>query len=254
MNAPLSVTQLAPSLHARILALEPAAELLAELDGISKVQHKELFLSGFRYGRDEAAALAGAEPAALHSLLAAIHRDGGQYTTEHGLEASVAAAMRRVPEMLALDEGWQPMGTAPKDGDSVLLLIEGGEHPLQDENPSVSIGAFGVHGGPEEDPTWDFAGWSWQQDCYCRGTGTPIGWMPMTPALVRAEGKWMPKAPTDEMIDRGGRGIAFETQGFGGALRLENYSSDGIQRENRARARAAYDQMFAAAPMQGQKS
>lgn len=77
---------------------------------------------------------------------------------------------------------WLPMSTAPLNGDAVLLLIEDGEHPLQDESPSVTIGSYGVEGGPEEDPTWNFAGWSWHHDCYCRGSGTPIGWMPLPTA------------------------------------------------------------------------
>jgi hypothetical protein len=77
---------------------------------------------------------------------------------------------------------WLPMATAPKDGTACLLLIEGGEHPLEDESPSVSIGSYGVEGGPQDDPTWHFAGWSWHQDCYCRGSGTPVGWMPLPAA------------------------------------------------------------------------
>jgi len=81
-------------------------------------------------------------------------------------------------------DAWLPIATAPRDGTSILLLIEGGELPLQDDSLSVSIGAYGVHGGPEEDPTWDFAGWSWHQDCYCRGDGKPAGWMPLPPVTA----------------------------------------------------------------------
>jgi len=54
----------------------------------------------------------------------------------------------------------------------LLLLIEGGDLPLQDDTLWTSIGSYGVEGGPEDDPTWNFAGWSWQQDCYTRGDGT----------------------------------------------------------------------------------
>lgn len=58
----------------------------------------------------------------------------------------------------------------------------------------------------------------------------------------------MPAVPTDRMVDYGGRGIAYETQGFGGALNTIHYSSPEIEAENRMRARAAYEQMVAAAP------
>lgn len=71
------------------------------------------------------------------------------------------------------------MAEAPTDGQSVLLLVQDVDHPLQDENPSMTIGSYGVEGGPIDDPTWNFAGWSWHHDCYCRGSGTPIGWMPL---------------------------------------------------------------------------
>jgi len=63
----------------------------------------------------------------------------------------------------------------------LLLLIEGGDLPLQDDTLWTSIGSYGVEGGPEDDPTWNFAGWSWQQDCYTRGDGTVIGWLPLPP-------------------------------------------------------------------------
>lgn len=74
---------------------------------------------------------------------------------------------------------WLDMHTAPTDGTAILLLIEDGEHPLQDDGPNVTIGSYGVEGGPEIDPTWHFAGWCWHQDDYCRGSGVPVGWMPL---------------------------------------------------------------------------
>ena len=80
-------------------------------------------------------------------------------------------------------ELWRPMNSAPTDGTLVNLLIEGGEHALEDESMHRSVGSFVVEGGAEEDPTWNFAGWCWHQDCYCRGTGTPVGWLPL-PAIT----------------------------------------------------------------------
>lgn len=75
--------------------------------------------------------------------------------------------------------GWQPIETAPKDGTSVLLLIGDADHALHDDTYAVSIGSYGVEGGPEYDPTWNFAGWCWTHDHYTRGEGTPTHWMPL---------------------------------------------------------------------------
>lgn len=80
--------------------------------------------------------------------------------------------------------GWRTIESAPLDGTEVLLLIEHPEHPLHDDSPSVSIGAYGVHGGREADPTWCFAGWDWCHDVYTRGGGTPTHWMPLPGGAV----------------------------------------------------------------------
>ena len=55
----------------------------------------------------------------------------------------------------------------------------------------------------------------------------------------------VPREPTPEMIDRGGREIAFKTQHFGGARTLAHYSSLAVEAENRARAEYAYRAMIA---------
>jgi hypothetical protein len=88
---------------------------------------------------------------------------------------------------------WRPMATAPTDGECVLLLIDNPDHPLEDENPAISLGSYGVFGGPEEDPHWCFAGWDWSFDSYRRGEGTPIGWMPLPSRLApNTEGQRAP--------------------------------------------------------------
>ncbi len=76
---------------------------------------------------------------------------------------------------------WQPIESAPKDGTSVLLLIDPQDsaHSLHDDSFVVSIGSYGVEGGAEVDPTWCFAGWSWSHDEYVRGKGTPTHWQPL---------------------------------------------------------------------------
>lgn len=81
---------------------------------------------------------------------------------------------------------WQPIETAPKDGTILLLQVEDAEHPFEDESVTITIGSFGVEGGPDADPTWHFAGWSWHHDCYCRGSGTPTYWM-LPPERVQSK-------------------------------------------------------------------
>ena len=74
---------------------------------------------------------------------------------------------------------WRPIETAPKDGSSVLLLVEDSDYPLEDERATATIGAYGTEGGTEFDQTWNFAGWDWCQDRYVRVNGTPTHWMPL---------------------------------------------------------------------------
>jgi hypothetical protein len=74
---------------------------------------------------------------------------------------------------------WQPIETAPKDGTIVRLLVNFTEHPLEDDNekPIATIG--GNCGDNTGEDQWQFAGWSWDQDCFTEGEGEVVGWMPM---------------------------------------------------------------------------
>ena len=87
-------------------------------------------------------------------------------------------------ERVVVTERWRPMETAPKDGTIVRLLVDySGEdacHPLEDAQITHTIG------GCTDDHTglcegWKFAGWSWEQDCFCEGRGKSIGWLPLSP-------------------------------------------------------------------------
>jgi hypothetical protein len=64
--------------------------------------------------------------------------------------------------------------------------------------------------------------------------------------LARAAIRAM-REPTEEMVDMGGRGIARDTQYFGGAMTLARYSSHQVEAENRLRADAAWAAMIDAA-------
>lgn len=75
---------------------------------------------------------------------------------------------------------WLPMETAPKDGSMLRLLVAFEDHATDDSaEPSPTIG-FNNLGNTGEDG-WQFAGWSWQQDCFTDGVGEPIGWLPLLP-------------------------------------------------------------------------
>lgn len=70
------------------------------------------------------------------------------------------------------------MAQAPRNGTLLLLLIipdENRDHPLEDTaNPSLSIGHNNFDN--DGDDVWQFAGWSWEQDCYTEGRGKPGAW------------------------------------------------------------------------------
>lgn len=73
-----------------------------------------------------------------------------------------------------------PMKTALKDTTMLRLLVDysGDEDhgQLEDETVSWTIGFNSFdHTGIDE---WEFVGWSWSQDIYTNGKGTPIGWLP----------------------------------------------------------------------------
>lgn len=83
--------------------------------------------------------------------------------------------------MTTTSEQWRPMKTAPKDGTIVRLLVDySGEdacHPLEDATITHTIGGC-TDGNTGLREGWKFAGWSWEQDCFCEGRGKAIGWLP----------------------------------------------------------------------------
>ena len=87
------------------------------------------------------------------------------------------------------DPKWRDMATAPRDGTLVRLLVEFIEHATEDSEamPSPTIGANSFDHTGED--LWQFAGWSWEQDCFTQGVGEPVGWLPLldTPHADPAE-------------------------------------------------------------------
>lgn len=78
---------------------------------------------------------------------------------------------------------WLPMETAPTDSTMVRLLVDyTGEDAftaLEDAKVAQTIG-FNSDLQTGDPVGWQFAGWDWQQDCFCQGFGRPIGWLPFT--------------------------------------------------------------------------
>ncbi len=76
---------------------------------------------------------------------------------------------------------WQKMGSAPKDGTMLRLLVNPDKEAFTafDDSltPFETIG-FNNLGNTEED-RWEFAGWDWSQDCFITGRGEVIGWAQM---------------------------------------------------------------------------
>lgn len=83
----------------------------------------------------------------------------------------------------------QPMGTAPKDGTIVRLLVRFTEGAFEDVEPGVATWTIGQNGADHhpEDDEWLFAGWNWEQDCFTQGEGEPVGWLPLHGELTAAQ-------------------------------------------------------------------
>lgn len=80
------------------------------------------------------------------------------------------------------DIKWLPISSAPKDGTIILLLVEFYEHSTDDKDVAVTIGSNFFDNNEQDE--WEIAGWSWTQDVFCKGHGTPIGWWPiLTPKI-----------------------------------------------------------------------
>lgn len=78
------------------------------------------------------------------------------------------------------DPKWRDMGSAPKDGTLVRLLVSFDEHSTEDADEAPTIGANNFEN--DGDDIWRFAGWCWSHDHFTQGVGTPLGWLPMIEA------------------------------------------------------------------------
>jgi len=93
-----------------------------------------------------------------HSLCAVCFAKPSYAQLAESLDQSLSHLRELVAEVerLQLVVQWQPMETALKDGTLVLLLIKADDdyfNAVEDGLVARTIGSYGVHGGPEEDPT-----------------------------------------------------------------------------------------------------
>lgn len=92
-----------------------------------------------------------------------------------------------------MSRSWNSIETAPKDGTMILLIVVphdsapniADDNPTEDANLVRTIGFNGLENTGEDH--WELAGWSWPQDCFCAGHGTPILWMPLPDLPKTAE-------------------------------------------------------------------
>ncbi len=100
------------------------------------------------------------------------HRDARHAAAELAAAAEQPVAQERTVL------GWRDMGSAPKDGTMIRLLVEFEDNATEDDGgPSITIGFNSL--GNDQIDKWNFAGWCWTHDRFTGGIGTPIRWLPL---------------------------------------------------------------------------
>lgn len=90
----------------------------------------------------------------------------------------IATEYVQAPAAPGIDFEPRPMGTAPRDGTMLRLLVQFDDHATEDtEGPAWTIGHNNFDNDGED--CWQFAGWCWSHDHYTSGKGTPVGWLPL---------------------------------------------------------------------------
>lgn len=109
------------------------------------------------------------------------HRDGYQAGYADAVKAVEVGKPAAAPGISITP---RPMGTAPRDGTMVRLLVQFDEHATEDtEGPAWTIGACNDDNvGDDEHIGWQLAGWCWDHDHFTEGKGTPVGWLPLIDA------------------------------------------------------------------------
>lgn len=90
-----------------------------------------------------------------------------------------------------LNPVWQPIETARKNGELLLLIVDyhgEGDHPLEDARYARTIGFNNFDNDGEDE--WHFSGWCWTHDHFVEGKGRPVRWA-ILPPIERAP---LPKA------------------------------------------------------------
>lgn len=98
---------------------------------------------------------------------------------EHPANQDELAQVTREFQKRLQAAGWRLMKDAPRDGTLVTLLISATNSPpvfnlLADELTAATVGFNNLENTGID--KWEFAGWSWEHDCFEDGHGVPIGW------------------------------------------------------------------------------
>lgn len=97
-------------------------------------------------------------------------------------EAALDMVQERDRKIAALTE-WRDPTTYPKDGTLVLLRVEGGDHPTEDDTIFRTIGSNNFDNDGED--RWQYAGWCWSHDHWTEAAedrrGQVTGWLPLPP-------------------------------------------------------------------------
>lgn len=96
------------------------------------------------------------------------------------------------PRPMRPEWNWD-MEAAPHDATPLLLLVDySGSDACNniDQEDGTDRGVTIGHNARDNtgEDRWEMAGWDWCHDCYTRGSGRPIAWMPRPAATPKAEG------------------------------------------------------------------
>lgn len=138
------------------------------------------------------------------------------------------------PAPVVQGEAPLPMGTAPKDGTMLRLLVQYENCSFNDSNEPCWVCGFNLADNTGIDK-WQFPGWSWVHDYILEASddGKPLGWLPMLTTTQPAEQR---EPLTPDEIDliaadgmRNALGGIYATQVYAFAEAVEHAHGIGVK-------------------------